>query len=127
MFKQLSLFDSVLVAEPPRVGQAVATLPQREQRWAGKRELSGSLGAAAAAPGAKPAAIEPGEEQSVAGWTQRIERLEQRRIDEPRPLGDLARLVLARYDLLAERRAASERLRRERPRKSIRVLTPVGG
>ena len=48
----------------------------------------------------------------------------ERRVDELQPMGELARLVLARYDLLASRRRERDRRRREQPRKSIRVLSP---
>jgi hypothetical protein len=131
MFKQLSLFDSVLAAELPHPGKRSVTLPEREQKRAGTRDPGHSargpnqphseLGRADAPRPASSGGATGGE------LTRQIEQLEMRRLDEPRPLGDLARLVLARYDLVIRRRQASERLRRERPRKSIRVLSPVAG
>jgi len=54
----------------------------------------------------------------------RIELASERQTDELRPMGDLAQLVLARYDLMIRRREELERRRREQPRKSIRVLSP---
>jgi len=54
----------------------------------------------------------------------RIELASERQTDELRPMGDLAQLVLARYDLMIRRRQELERRRREQPRKSIRVLSP---
>lgn len=46
----------------------------------------------------------------------------QQRGGQPRRLGDLAQLVLARYDLLARRRQQLRLRRSLAPRKSIRVL-----
>ncbi|TVP98961.1 MAG: hypothetical protein EA381_11155 [Planctomycetaceae bacterium] len=131
MFKQLSLFDSVLAAELPHRGKRSVTLPEREQKRAGTRDPGHSVGGPNQACGELGRADAPrpaGSGGATSGELARqIERLEMRRSDEPRPLGDLARLVLARYDLVVRRRQASERLRRERPRKSIRVLSPVAG
>ncbi len=42
--------------------------------------------------------------------------------DSVQPVGDLARLVLARYEMVARRREEMLRRRAENPRKSIRVL-----
>jgi len=64
---------------------------------------------------------------SVGEITRRIESLDQRRPNELQPMGDLAKLVLARYDLMAQRRREMEARRRQQPRKSIRVLSPVVG
>lgn len=43
--------------------------------------------------------------------------------DTLKPMGDLARLVIARYDMLAQRRQEALRRKAEQPRKSIRVLS----
>jgi hypothetical protein len=50
---------------------------------------------------------------------------ESRREDSIQPMGDLARVVLARYDMLARRREEMMRRKAEQPRRSIRVLSPV--
>jgi hypothetical protein len=50
---------------------------------------------------------------------------DSRRGDSIQPMGDLARLVLARYDMVARRREELMRRRAEQPRKSIRVLSPA--
>jgi hypothetical protein len=50
---------------------------------------------------------------------------ESRREDSIQPMGDLARIVLARYDMLARRREEMMRRKAEQPRRSIRVLSPV--
>ena len=49
---------------------------------------------------------------------------ESRREDSIHPMGDLARLVLARYEMVARRREEMMRRKAEQPRKSIRVLSP---
>jgi hypothetical protein len=49
---------------------------------------------------------------------------EARREDSIQPLGDLARLVLARYEMVARRREEMMRRKAEQPRRSIRVLSP---
>lgn len=98
MFTQLSLFDSAgSVDTHPCTASFVRVS-------AAKRPAAMS----AAAPAARDAA--------VAAY--------ERRVDELQPMGELARLVLARYDLLASRRRERDRRRREQPRKSIRVLSP---
>lgn len=51
---------------------------------------------------------------------------DQRRGDSIQPMGDLARLVLARYEMVARRREERMRRQAESPRKSIRVLSPSG-
>ena len=127
MFKQLSLFDSVLAAELPHPGKRSVTLPEREQKRAGARDPGHSASGPNQAHSQLDRVDAPRPTCSGGELTRQIEQLEMRRSDEPRPLGDLARLVLARYDLVIRRRQASERLRRERPRKSIRVLSPVAG
>ncbi len=43
--------------------------------------------------------------------------------DTLKPMGDLARLVIARYDMMAQRRQEALRRKAEQPRKSIRVLS----
>jgi len=49
---------------------------------------------------------------------------ESRREDSIQPMGELARLVLARYEMMARRREEMMRRKAEQPRKSIRVLSP---
>lgn len=99
MFTQLSLFDLATTATENvhDTGEYVAAATRRQAR------------------------IDETERLAAC----RLERECQRRQDDVRPLGDLARLVLARYDLLAKRRQQRERLRREQPRRSIRVLSPA--
>lgn len=48
-----------------------------------------------------------------------------RREDSIQPMGDLARIVLARYEMMARRREEMMRRKAEQPRRSIRVLSPV--
>ncbi len=62
-------------------------------------------------------------EQALRQESQRLELACQRRLDGVRPMGELAQLALARYDLMIRRREEKERQRREQPRRSIRVLT----
>jgi hypothetical protein len=50
---------------------------------------------------------------------------EARREDSIQPMGDLARIVLARYEMMARRREEMMRRKAEQPRRSIRVLSPV--
>jgi len=45
--------------------------------------------------------------------------------DSIQPMGDLARLVIARYEMMARRREEMIRRKAENPRKSIRVLSPA--
>jgi hypothetical protein len=116
MFTQLSLFDSLgtfdsaasfdtvvckaSVAVPPSAEVAAHELRQNALRAEAERLEAERVEAA------------------------RIELASQRKTDEVRPMGDLARLVLARYDLMIRRREEMERRRREQPRPSIRVLSP---
>lgn len=105
MFTQLSLFDSAVSLDTAgSTGGFVHVAPARRP--------------AAEQKPVSPAAPPRGRDASGRG------RGEQRRSDEVRPLGELAQLVLARYDLLASRRQERDRRRREQPRKSIRVLSP---
>lgn len=108
MFTQLSLFDSAASSDTAAnaaafVHVAPAACP------AGQRGV---------------AAGEPRQRVSQPLSPQRIVPGEDRCNDELRPMGELAQLVLARYDLLARRRQEMDRRRREQPRKSIRVLNP---
>jgi hypothetical protein len=50
---------------------------------------------------------------------------ESTRRDSIQPMGDLARLVIARYEMMARRREEMMRRKAENPRKSIRVLSPA--
>ncbi len=121
MFTQLSLFDSVGAVDPlpaaagfvhvsaRRAGAQRATAAPTVRRDSAGRDASRREAARCEAVG-RPAA------GRVVAY--------ERRVDELQPMGDLARLVLARYDLLASRRRERDRRRREQPRKSIRVLSP---
>lgn len=121
MFTQLSLFDSVGSVDPlpsaagfvhvaaRRAGAQRATTAPTARRDSAGRDASWREAARCEAVG-RPAA------GRVVAY--------ERRVDELQPMGDLARLVLARYDLLASRRRERDRRRREQPRKSIRVLSP---
>lgn len=121
MFTQLSLFDSVGAVDPlpaaagfvhvsaRRAGAQRATAAPTARRDSAGRDASRREAARCEAVG-RPAA------GRVVAY--------ERRVDELQPMGDLARLVLARYDLLASRRRERDRRRREQPRKSIRVLSP---
>jgi hypothetical protein len=107
MFTQLSLFDSAASIDTAAGAAAfVHVSPAR-------------------CPAAqRSAAAEPCQKAEPAQLLQRVAVADQRRTDEIRPMGELAQLVLARYDLLARRRQEMDRRRREQPRKSIRVLSP---
>jgi len=48
---------------------------------------------------------------------------EASRHDAIQPMGDLARLVIARYEMMARRREEMTRREGEQPRRSIRVLS----
>lgn len=101
MFTQLSLFDSATLFDTTApVGQV-------------------SVVTASAQVVRRQAVV--GAERSEA---ERIESACRRKTDELRPMGELAQLVLARYDLMIRRREELERRRREQPRRSIRVLGP---
>lgn len=99
MFTQLSLFD--LPGQFDSASPVVSLNPPDAQAdsVAAKTEC--------------PQAVEP-----LRIWGDR------RRGDSIQPMGDLARLVLARYEMMARRR--QERMQRQaaQPRKSIRVLSP---
>jgi len=105
MFTQLSLFDSAASFDPIACKSPVAVPPSAE----------------VAAHEARQIAVRAEAERLE---TARIESASQRQTGEVRPMGDLARLVLARYDLMIRRREELERRRREQPRPSIRVLSP---
>jgi len=108
MFTQLSLFDSATLFDTTApVGQVSV----------GRQAPVGT----ASAPGVRRQAVVVGVERSEA---ERIESACRRKTDELRPMGELAQLVLARYDLMIRRREELERRRREQPRRSIRVLGP---
>ncbi len=70
-----------------------------------------------------PAAVAVATQPSSSSRPVRIYRDGQRH-DTIQPMGELARLVLARYDLLAMRRQERDRRRAGNPRRSIRVLSP---
>jgi hypothetical protein len=106
MFTQLSLFDSATLFDTTApVGQApvsrapIVTVPAPVVR--------------------RQAVVETDRAEA-----ERIESACRRKTDEVRPMGELAQLVLARYDLMIRRREELERRRREQPRRSIRVLGP---
>jgi hypothetical protein len=97
MFTQLSLFDSAVASDTTASFVPVS-------------------------PAARPAAA-PRRSVASPNRSTSCSAAEQRRVDEVRPMGELAQLVLARYDLLISRRQQRDRQRREQPRKSIRVLS----
>lgn len=105
MFTQLSLFDAAASFDTVACKSAAVVPPSAE----------------VAAHEARQIALRADAERLEAA---RIELASQRQTDEVRPMGDLARLVLARYDLMIRRREEMERRRREQPRPSIRVLSP---
>lgn len=119
MFTQLSLFDSLGSYDSATTFQP-----------AGRRS-------AVAIPQSAEVAAHEARQNALRAEATRLEadRLEaarigaacQRKTDEVRPMGDLAQLVLARYDLMIRRREERERRRREQPRQSIRVLSPAVG
>ncbi len=136
MFTQLSLFDSA---------GSVDTLPSTSsfvhvsaaKRPVAKRAATKTVRYTASGPhaAAEVMAVRQTAAPQTGSWEPaRCESLErpaptrgaayERRVDELQPMGELARLVLARYDLLASRRRERDRRRREQPRKSIRVLSP---
>lgn len=140
MFTQLSLFDSAISSDSSAANNRVVVFPSRGAATAPARKSAspnrggGVCRASRAQPpamvsascrgGAAPVAE---ARPSVGEITRRIESLDQRRPNELQPMGDLAKLVLARYDLMAQRRREMEARRRQQPRKSIRVLSPVVG
>ena len=105
MFTQLSLFDSATSFDAVACKSPVAVPPSAEVTAHEARQI------------ALRAEVERVE-------AARIESASQRQTGEVRPMGDLARLVLARYDLMIRRREELERRRREQPRPPIRVLSP---
>lgn len=140
MFTQLSLFDSAISPDNSAANNRVVVFPSRGAATAPARKSAspnrggGVCRASRAQPpamvsaacrGAAAAVVET--RPTVGEITRRIEKLDQRRPNELQPMGDLAKLVLARYDLMAQRRREMETRRRQQPRKSIRVLSPVVG
>jgi hypothetical protein len=114
MFTQLSLFDSLgshdsAVTFEPIARQTPVAIPQSAEVTAHE---------------ARQNALRTEADRLEAA---RIAAACQRKTDEVRPMGDLAQLVLARYDLMIRRREERERRRREQPRQSIRVLSPAVG
>lgn len=77
-------------------------------------------------PAAQAGAVAEMPELAAAPQPVRIHG-DQRRGDSIQPMGELARLVLARYEMVARRREERMRRQAEQPRKSIRVLSPAGG
>ena len=134
MFTQLSLFDSagsvdthsctasfVRVSAAKRPAATRAAAPAARYAAAGATEAMVVRQTAAPYPARRePARCESLERPAVG---HRAVAAYERRVDELQPMGELARLVLARYDLLASRRRERDRRRREQPRKSIRVLS----
>lgn len=138
MFTQLSLFDSAMSSDSSAASNRLVVFPSHRPPTATPRQSTPRRAAAGcranqAQPSATVAAACRGgaatgkaeARPTVGEITRQIERLDQRRPNELQPMGDLAKLVLARYDLLAQRRRELEARRRQQPRKSIRVLSPV--
>ncbi len=121
MFTQLSLFDSAgLVDTLPSTTGFVHVAPAK--RSPAKRAAAAATVRSTAV--SQPTRREPARYESLERPASVCGIAYERRVDELQPLGELARLVLARYDLLASRRRERERRLREQPRKSIRVLSP---
>lgn len=120
MFTQLSLFDSATSFNTVACKSAVSVPPSAEVAAHEARQIA--LRAEAAR--LEVARVEVARVEAERIEAARIELACQRQADEVRPMGDLARLVLARYDLMIRRREEMERRRREQPRPSIRVLSP---
>ncbi len=112
MFTQLSLFDHAIGSDTVQATERSVVLPGRVLASPRTRQ---------------PEPQRAGGSEVAVELTRQIEVLERRSPDRLQPMGDLARLVLARYDLLASRRRELERMRREQPRRSIRVMTPIAG
>lgn len=138
MFTQLSLFDSAISSDSSAASNRLVVFPSRRSPATPARQSASPHSTARACRGGHPspatvsaacrggaATGEVEARPTVGEITRRIERLDQRRPNELQPMGDLAKLVLARYDLLAQRRRELEARRRQQPRKSIRVLSPV--
>jgi hypothetical protein len=121
MFTQLSLFDSVGSVDP--LPSAAGFVHVAAKRAVAKRATSEPTARREPAR-REPARREPARCEALERPVVGREVAYERRIDELQPMGDLARLVLARYDLLASRRRERDRRRREQPRQSIRVLSP---
>lgn len=127
MFTQLSLFDSVGSVDSLSSGGGFVHVSPAKRSSAKDAKVAGIAATSATCR-------EAGSDVAVRREPARRESLErpslgrgvayERRADALQPMGELAQLVLARYDLLASRRRERERLRREQPRKSIRVLSP---
>jgi hypothetical protein len=153
MFTQLSLFDSAVSLDtvptsaasfvpvsPPRPrsaqhsaaqdiaaqGRPAANRASLQRPAAEPRPSSPSAPSMVREPAGRQASgPESTGPESIARGLAAGGLAEERRVDEIRPMGELAQLVLARYDLLANRRQERDRRRREQPRKSIRVLSPA--
>ncbi|MGV3483152.1 MAG: hypothetical protein ACO1RT_01905 [Planctomycetaceae bacterium] len=100
MFTQLSLFDL------PGLFDAASPVVSLDQPESSSQ---------AAAVATEPAAVAPSPVQLYG---------DRQRGDSIQPMGDLARLVIARYEMVARRREEMMRRKAEQPRRSIRVLSP---
>jgi len=110
MLTQLSLFDLPGNFE---IGSHVGALPATELCKEPESRYESAI--------TTPAVTTPAVEKELAPI--RIYG-ESRREDSLQPMGDLARLVLVRYEMMARRREEMMRRKAEQPRKSIRVLSP---
>jgi hypothetical protein len=138
MFTQLSLFDSAISSDSSAASNRLVVFPSHRSPAAPAQQSTSPRRTARACRGGHPSPASvsvacrggatTGEAEArptVGEITRQIEKLDQRRPNELQPMGDLAKLVLARYDLMAQRRRELEARRRQQPRKSIRVLSPV--
>lgn len=126
MFTQLSLFDSVPAFDTVARTATVAVPPSAEvvayeARQVARRAEAARLEAARL----EATRLEATRAEAVRLEAERIDLASQRQSDQVRPMGELAQLVLARYDLMIRRREEAERRRREQPRPSIRVMSPT--
>jgi hypothetical protein len=125
MFTQLSLFD--LSTHFDSVSPVASSVPQ-----AGLMKTEPTALAAgdfeATNAGVRPEASAHGSRnQTFSAAVPSAVRVygEAKPNDSIQPMGDLARLVIARYEMVARRREEMMRRRVEQPRKSIRVLSPT--
>ncbi len=113
MFTQLSLFDLPYQFDSVASSSAIHSVSPPSQ--AGVVAMSTRQGTTAAEPAMR---LETTRSEAMPM------DIRSQRSGSVQPMGELARLVLARYDLMARRREALARRRAENPRKSIRVLSP---
>ena len=116
MFTQLSLFDLPGLFDAPSAPSPVVSLSSPG---------TGSPDAVVAPAGCTTATEATSAPVQAAAAPQPVAVYgDARRGDSIQPMGDLARLVLARYEMVARRRQEMMRRKAAQPRQSIRVLSP---